>query len=38
MKDKLKVHISSDKIDYYNAEINYKELPEIFKIIKKKVA
>jgi hypothetical protein len=37
MKNKLKVHITSDEIDYYKAEIEYKELPNIFKIIKDKV-
>jgi len=37
VKNKFKVHITSDKIDFFNAEIEYKELPNIFKIIKDKV-
>ena len=37
MSKKINVHISQDRIDFYNAEIDYKELPNIFKIIKDKV-
>ena len=34
---KFNVHISQDKIDFYNAEVDYNELPKVFKIIKDKV-
>ena len=37
MKDKIRLIIRRDAIDYYNSEVNYKELPRILEDLKKKV-